>query len=319
LWESGKIPQRVYALNYLVRQGGNDPALWQVVRPLVLAAAGVADSEMQALALQLFFNHKDERLVPAAAAMTASADPVVRIEGLMRVNDQNDKRWAHLDAALLQDSDSKVRIIAAAGLRELTGEDFGVRLSADPSVNTAGLGKWKQWWTENASTFPAAPPVERLPCDSPGAAFPFSLPDLTGRTIALSDYKGKVVLLNFWATWCPSCVEELQDLGDLQRSHPNDLAILGINLDGVSEGHDHDSHEGHDHAEDRAAIEKAVRDSKIGYPTLLDPQGTTLGPYGAGALPVSVLIGRDGTVKRRLLGARTHVAWDAMIAEAGSR
>ena len=320
LWETGRIPQRAFALNYLVRRARDDRALWQAARPFVVAATAVADSEMQATALQLLFDNNDERRIPLAAGMLASTDPQVRVTGLMRLNAQNDRKWAATDARLLDDPDAIVRTLAAAGLKNLSGEDFGVRLAADESVIAPGITAWKKWWSDNAVHYPPESPAEKITETSPGDSFSFGLPSLAGRTENLSDYRGKVVLLNFWATWCPSCLEELQALGDLQRAHPDDLVILGVNLDGVSDGDDHDAPpDAKALADMRKEIEKAVQDSRIGYPTLLDPKGSTLGAYGAGALPVNILIGKDGTVKRRLLGGRKNAAWEAMVAEAASR
>ena len=67
---------------------------------------------------------------------------------------------------------------------------------------------------------------------APGAAGGFSFKDLQGQTQRLSDYRGKWVLVNFWATWCPPCLEEIPDLVDLHEAHRRtDLVVIGVALD----------------------------------------------------------------------------------------
>lgn len=66
----------------------------------------------------------------------------------------------------------------------------------------------------------------------PVSAQPFTFTDLKGKSQRLSDYKGKWVLVNFWATWCPPCLEEIPDLVDLHESHKRkDLVVIGVALD----------------------------------------------------------------------------------------
>lgn len=121
----------------------------------------------------------------------------------------------------------------------------------------------------------------------------FSLKDLNGRKVSLSDLKGKAVILNFWSTTCPPCVAELPSLNTLHHDQAgNGLVVLGIALD----------------ASDNPVRELARR-LRIDYPLLMDSnQEVYFDTYGLFGQPVSVLIDRGGMVRERIVG---QVDWAA--------
>jgi len=125
------------------------------------------------------------------------------------------------------------------------------------------------------------------------AAPGFRLPELASTVATLDDFRGKVVLLHFWATFCQPCKDEMPALENLwQRYGPDGLVILGI-------------------AADRGSIE-VVRDfaARFGltFPILHDESGTVRNRYEVTGLPTSYVIGRDGKISGRAIGTRD---WNA--------
>jgi len=115
----------------------------------------------------------------------------------------------------------------------------------------------------------------------------FTLPDLDGKPVKLSAFRGKVVLLNFWATWCGPCKAEIPGFVELQTQYKNDLVIVGLSVD--------------DPADKAKAF---AQQYKVNYPMVLglghDEIQDAYGPiYG---IPASFLISRDGKVCKRHLG-----------------
>ena len=114
----------------------------------------------------------------------------------------------------------------------------------------------------------------------------FTLPDLDGRPRQPAEWDGKVLVVNFWATWCAPCREEIPLLVDLERRRPG-VRVVGIAVDRPE------------------AVRAFAAELGIGYPILLDDlQGSTMRRYGnrIGALPFTVITGRDGVVAYVRLG-----------------
>ena len=126
----------------------------------------------------------------------------------------------------------------------------------------------------------------------------FTLPSLDGKPVKLSAFRGKVVLLNFWATWCGPCKAEIPGFVELQQQYRDDLVVVGLSVD------------------DPADKAKAFADQyKVNYPIVLglghDAIQEAYGPiYG---IPASFLISRDGKVCKRHLGIAPKSQFDREI------
>jgi len=117
----------------------------------------------------------------------------------------------------------------------------------------------------------------------------FSLQDLQGNAVRLSDYAGQVVLVNAWATWCPPCVAEMPDLQAYYQVHrAENFIILGIN------------------AGDSLSTASAFANQKgITFPILLDPNVDLLTDLGIHSFPTSLLVDADGIVRNIHVGMYT--------------
>ncbi len=116
----------------------------------------------------------------------------------------------------------------------------------------------------------------------------FELESLGGEKVSLRSLKGKVVFLNFWATWCPPCREEMPSMELLYRElHEEGLEILAINLQ-----------------EGKNQVQKFVTDYGLTFQILLDKTGRVGASYGARNIPTSFIIDRDGIVLAGVVGGR---------------
>ena len=128
----------------------------------------------------------------------------------------------------------------------------------------------------------------------------FSLADLGGRDWSLKDLRGKVVLVNFWATWCPPCRKEIPDLEALyKRFKAGGLVVLGIS------------------DEPATKVQPFVRQEKISYPVLLDLGRKVNGLYSVSGIPMSFVYDRSGKLVAESMDMRTRQQFLAMLAKAG--
>lgn len=129
----------------------------------------------------------------------------------------------------------------------------------------------------------------------------FTLPDLNGNQVALSDHRGEVVLINFWATWCPPCRVEMPDLEAVYRAHHDDgFEILGV-----------------DQREPKELVEEFVSERGFSWKFLLDEDFEVSEEYAATSIPRSILVDRDGTVAHVWRGTLTRSQVEQQLADLG--
>jgi len=131
--------------------------------------------------------------------------------------------------------------------------------------------------------------TEGLEVGSPAPSF--KLPDLNGKEVALSQFKGKVVLLDFWATWCGPCRMTMPVMEKLEREFPREMVLLAINLQ-----------------EPKDMVRDYVREQSLSSRVLLDEEGSVGEAYGTGAIPMQVLIDKEGIIRDILVGFNERMA-----------
>ncbi|MDR0842324.1 MAG: TlpA family protein disulfide reductase [Acidobacteriota bacterium] len=108
----------------------------------------------------------------------------------------------------------------------------------------------------------------------------FKLQDVEGQEVSLEQFRGKIVLLDFWATWCEPCRMTMPVVEKLSKEYPDDLVLLAVNLQ-----------------ETRDDVAPYVAEQGIHSRVLLDEQGTVGGAYGTEVIPMQFLIDREGIVR----------------------
>ena len=131
-----------------------------------------------------------------------------------------------------------------------------------------------------------------------GAPAPdFTLPDLDGNRVSLSDYEGKVVLLNIWATWCPPCVEEMPSMEKLHQELKNEsFEILAVSIDST----------------ETQVVTAFMEKHKLSFHALTDPKGTTKNLYQTTGVPESLIIDKSGRIVEKIIGPRDWASPEAI-------
>jgi thiol-disulfide isomerase/thioredoxin len=132
---------------------------------------------------------------------------------------------------------------------------------------------------------------------NPDAAPDFQLTTLEGKPLSLAEYKNKVILLNFWATWCGPCRAEIPDLVELQNKYKDQLQVIGLVVDD----------------EDQAAIKKFVAEFGIHYPVALATDALRLRYGGIPALPTSFVLDAEGRIVQKHEGLRDPALYEVEI------
>jgi thiol-disulfide isomerase/thioredoxin len=141
----------------------------------------------------------------------------------------------------------------------------------------------------------------------------FTLEDLSGKKVSLADYKGKAVLINFWATWCGPCKVETPWLVELRNQYAGQgFEVLGIS----TEGDDLAPDDKPGWVKEKAAIAKFVTEEKMPYPVLIDGDSLSK-PYGGlDSMPTSFYVDRGGTVVAVQMGLTSKDDMEANIRKA---
>ncbi|MBM4119507.1 MAG: TlpA disulfide reductase family protein [Nitrospira sp.] len=131
----------------------------------------------------------------------------------------------------------------------------------------------------------------------------FALVDLNDKSVKLSDLRGKVVFLNFWATWCKPCKEEMPSMQVLYKSFEKDgLVVLAVSIDRVTTTKD---------------IPPFLKSMNLTFPVLVDSWGRTDMPYKRTGVPETFIIDREGVIREIVIGPRDWTRLDSLTVLTG--
>ena len=124
----------------------------------------------------------------------------------------------------------------------------------------------------------------------PGQPAPnFTFPGLDGEMVNLTDYRGKVVFLNIWATWCTPCRQEMPSMERLYRElKGEDFEILAVSIDALG----------------AKAVAPFMKEYELSFPALLDTGGTIQRLYGTTGIPETFIINKEGVIEQKIIGSR---------------
>lgn len=172
---------------------------------------------------------------------------------------------------------------------------------------SAAPASGRQGAAEAAPGLPDAAPPSAAP-ESPASstwkgepALDFTAELADGQSFTLSAQEGKVVLLNFWATWCPNCVGDLPTLEQLHEAYAGDdrVEIVTVNA-----------------GEDAETVKRFLSENGYTFPAALDTDSAISYAYGVTGIPATVVFRADGSLSDARRGAMAYEAFDAMVQEA---
>jgi peroxiredoxin len=155
------------------------------------------------------------------------------------------------------------------------------------------------WLASRDRVVADGPTTGGCPANAPAANLDFTLKDMNGAEVKLASLKGKVVLLNFWATWCGPCLMEMPSFVKIQQDYKDKgFQAIGVSVDDPPE-----------------ALAPFAKKHEINYPLLVgqDREDIQQAYGGIFGIPISVLIARDGKVCRKQIGPATHEQFESWI------
>ena len=149
--------------------------------------------------------------------------------------------------------------------------------------------------TNKGKTVPSSEEAKKKA--EPMMAYNFSAKSISGENIELKNYLGRVVLINFWATWCPPCRAEIPSLIKLQEKYKLYLSIVGISVD----------------QEGEEVLKKFARDYKLNYPVIMFTEEILKNYGGVSAIPTSFLVNHKGELIGKIVGYRSFEQFEEII------
>ncbi|RBW69002.1 peroxiredoxin family protein [Bacillus taeanensis] len=152
---------------------------------------------------------------------------------------------------------------------------------------------------ENEESVPAAASSGEIGLEKGDKAPNFTLENLKGEQVSLSDFRGKKVLLNFWATWCPPCKEEMPEMEEFYEKNGAKMEIIAVNLTMFEH--------------DQANVAPFIKEYGLTFPVLLDKEGEQAKVYQAITIPTSYIVDEKGIIQQKIVGPMTYEMMEKII------
>ena len=190
---------------------------------------------------------------------------------------------------------SKVRAIKRQHKQKKSANMPRNLLIAGVSLLLIGLLMWLALRPSTPTITTAALPSNGVEVGLPAPAF--NLESLDGKQIALSDHLGDVVVVNFWATWCPPCRAEMPGIEQVYQAHKDEgMVVLAVNG-----------------REEAALVKSFIEKNGFTFPVLLDGNAEALRAYNARSFPMTIIVDRDGVVRYKQIGPITPAQLESLL------
>ncbi len=267
---------------------------WKVREAFPLLETAMEDnySSLRRRAMETLWRMDREKGMRLLLAGLRDDDVDIRRAAISQLRFSDDKRVIPAVIPLLDDTDATVRFFALGVLRKLTGMPYFARSSDPPAKRQEVIRQWKQWWAKQQSRWEqeirwaTVSPIHPTRTDP---ATDFTLTAIDGSRIRLKDYRGKLLLLHFYGTWCAPCEAEMPELVRVREAFPeSQLAMVGI---AVNE------------TQGERAVHEWVEKFNITYPQALATSEVVSG-YWIQGVPITYLIDAQGRIRYRWDGER---------------
>jgi thiol-disulfide isomerase/thioredoxin len=301
LWNTERIVPRIFVAGAL-RETPDDSPGYKV---LLQRAVRTRDPDvMQPAFYGLLKQHRDLARSEALSLLSDS-DPEVALLALCTLASAGDDSVVPHLIPLISSPNRHISVATQNTLLRITGETRFDHNVLDRSEREQAIRDWQSLLAATSitpTTLPLPSPIE-----------PFAAPDLTfttldGKTVRLGDLVGRRVVVNFWATWCAPCLEEMPTLQALHRHYGDEVVLLGVCVDDVAQ-----------QSAPQPPLDERIRrilsERGVTYPNAIDTSGDAKSAAAAHGVPLTLLLGRDGKVYRRFTGPRELTDFRRMVDE----
>lgn len=246
------------------------------------------------------FIDKEIALRPLLAALRDD-DLWVRQEAARQLQYLKDNRSVPMLIAALRDLDRYVGVQSMSNLQKLTGKPWRARNIDPDTTYMATVRRWEAWWKAARTNWEVDESLVNVAPVHPSRkdrAPDFRVRSIQGDWVSLSGLRGKLVLINFWATWCKHCHTEMKDLEKVKQQYgPQGLEVIGLEI-GESEAE---------------PLRKYATEHGITYPLALTPEPTRKAYGHVFQIPASFLIDREGFIRYHWDGERDGATFSAAV------